>query len=168
MSLGQPWQIHQPHLLVSGKQTRGIPGWGIGRQGLALVGALLIVLVWSQPEASSTNHTGSSLESRCHSAMNGSLGYYSERSDMVGCSDSAWSPKAGLFNQNSTIEESLESLEPFWQSSFVSLENWDASFPSEFESQSWGMLKADCVKLRCLGCDIWVQCRERLCEVAPT
>ena len=31
--------------------TRGMPGWGIGRQGLALVGTLLIVLVWSQPEA---------------------------------------------------------------------------------------------------------------------
>ena len=109
MSLGQPWQIHQPHLLVSGKQTRGIPGWGIGRQGLALVGALLIVLVWSQPEASSTNHTGSSLESRCHSAMNGSLGYYSRCSDMVGCFDLAWCPSGRpLLDQNSTIEESLD------------------------------------------------------------
>ena len=132
------------------------------------MGALLIVLVWSQPEASSTNHTCSSLERRCHSALNGSLGYYSGRSDIVGCSDSAWSAKAGLFGQNSTIEESLESLEPCRWSSFASLENWDESFSEEFESQPWGMLKADCVKLRCLGCDIWVQCRERLCEVAPT
>ena len=148
-----------------------MPGWGIGRQGLALVGALLIVLVWSQPEASSTNHTGSSLESRCHSAMNGSLGYYSECSDMVGCSDLAWSLSGGpLLNQNSTIEESLESLEPFWWVWLPSApsNHWDESFPSEFESQSWGMLKADCVKLSCLGRDIWVQCRERLCEVAPT
>ena len=67
--------------------------------------------------------------------MNGSLGYFSERSDIVGCSDSAKPAKVGLFDRNSTIEESLESLEPCWWSSFAPLERWDESCSEEFENQ---------------------------------